>query len=155
MANLGFPGMRKALLDNIRRDALGAAYFIARYGGEFTSDTTNAGGIFTIITTGGTVDQGLLDKVMAARAAVYTPEELRRSDARLRYWTTGERARTYPAVLDAYVVRPMAGTTEAACREGNLLGQKYLRIVRDIGREVGPYKLDDFAYALKELGWSC
>jgi hypothetical protein len=158
MANLGFPGMRRVLLDNIRRDALGAAYYIARYGGEFSSNTAGAGGIFTRCITCGDdwdTDAALMAKWQVARESMYTSAELRRSDARLRYWNTGERAFSYPYVLDAYVVRPMASTTEAACSEGTLLGEKYVRIVRTISREVGPFRLDDFAYVLRELGWEC
>jgi hypothetical protein len=160
MGNLGFPGMRKVLLDNIRRDALAAAYYLAIYGGTFQSQTSGVGGVFmTCLTCGDlyTPDAGQAAEWQAAREAVFTPEELRRSDARLRYWTTGARAFNYPWVLDAYVVRPMASTTEAACREGNLLGEKYLRsaAVAKVSVAVGPFRLDDFAYVLKELGWEC
>jgi len=160
MANLGFPGMRKVLLDNIRRDAIGAAYYIARYGGTFSSNTSEAGGLFTRCIgcpSKWNTDEAKMAQLQVVRESVYTPEELRRSDARLRYWNTGDRGNNYPYVLDAYVVRPMAGVTEAACREGNLLGEQYVRIIRRLneGRPVGPYKMDDFAYVLRDLGWSC
>jgi len=160
MANLGYPGLRRVLLDNLRRDALAAAYYIAYYGGEFSSTTAGAGGVFSRCAGCGddwNTNQAQVDKWATARASVFTSEELRRADARLRYWQTGERANNYPYVLDAYVVRPMAGTTEAACREGNLLGEQYVRVIRRLAetRAVGPYRMDDFAYVLKDLGWTC
>jgi hypothetical protein len=150
--------MRKVLLDNIRRDALGAAYFMVYYGGSFLSSSAGAGGLFSLcILCEDTfeVDAAQVSKLQAAREVIYTPAELRRSDARIRYWNTGMRARTYPAVLDAYVVRPLASMTEAACSEGTLLGEKYIRIVRTKANSVGPFVVNDFAYALREMGWSC
>lgn len=165
LANLDYPGFRQSLAEGMRGNALASAFFIAYYGGTFQTGSlqTSALSDSSICLTCGDklkTNAAQMAQWQKVREQVYTPVELRRTDARLRFWLQYEGGLVYKSVIDTYVVRPTASLFAGACSDGSLLTEKYARENRREGAEsvsslVGPFRVDDIAYFLREAGWTC
>src|SRR3989304_817781 len=114
MANLNYPGARAELLDGLRRDALAMAYYIARFGGDPIHTTYTEDMQFS----GWNSDPVLMNRLAAARQAIFTPTELARSDKRIRWWE--ERPAEYVQVLGKYVVTTITMELDAAWGSGTV-----------------------------------
>jgi len=168
LANLGYPGARAESLDGLRRDALAMAYYIARFEGNPHHTTYGPTDIPSVLTDG---DTGLLAAWTDARAAIFTPTEIARSDKRIRWWE--ERAEEYVGVLARYVVTTATMELDAACGTGfvaepfqqfSVVTEQHLGFVdgtwtmKDYTTwgpaiSVEPLKMDDLAYIVKGLGF--
>jgi len=155
MANLDYPGARVALLDGLRRDALAMAFYIAQFGGAPIFST------YAPVGKPSPSDAAMLARVSEARASVFTPTELARSERRIRWWM--QAPVEYFGVLSRYVVKVTTMQIDAACSGSGLVREQFDRAIYytspgEDGREqslwsgsekVGPLVLDDLAWVLK------
>lgn len=160
LAAQGYPGVWSEFWDLVRRDAMSAAYYIAYFDGELIHTTTDA----ERITPCNPCDEPTPDPVLMAqweqaRADIFTDEERRAYDKRLRFWLNN--GLDYEAVLRAYVVRPLTVLLDAACLDDPIVGERFERWMGPSPNRgyrpgigpVGPHRVDDFAALLTEAGY--
>lgn len=164
LADLGFPYAFPEVLDTLRRDALLAAWWIARYDLPVRPTTTGATGLRACnacetqpevdLATGDVVrregDVAQLERVTQARRAIFTPAEHRRVLARERYWTSADR--DYAQALDAYVVRPLATILASICDDDPTLIEWIEWSGFGSPMPTPPILMDDIDAVLREIG---
>jgi hypothetical protein len=158
MANLGYPGARADFLDDLRRNALSMAYYIARFGGSPIHTTYNE----HAPATNRQADAGMLERLGAARKSIFTAEELARADHRLRWWE--QHSYEFEEVLAKYVVTTVTMELEAGCSDNYEMAESFQQYgfygYGDFGLRWGenpvtlpPLVMDDFGYFLRELNF--
>jgi len=162
LANLNYPGFRKDFWDGIRRDALGTAYFIARYGGDLIH-TTDSGdfGDLCLANCEYKANPAQMAQLQAARQAIFTPDELRRTDKRLRFWTNPNFANAYLFVLAQYSVKPMTAILDVACESSPIYENSFHRVLvsrfngvlEEHNVKTDPLPIDDIAYLFEAAGF--
>lgn len=130
MANLDFPGMRADILLDLRGHALAMAYYIARFEGGPIDTTFDLGGFPALGLSAEApewdVDAGMVFLWQQARKDILSPDELARSDKRIRWWE--ERPAEYRQVLRAYTVPVMTMILGQGCGD-QVLDEQFHRYV--------------------------
>jgi len=159
LGNEGEPGFRRALLEELRNDALWSAYAIAAHHTYFVADDDVRPACDTGIDVHGYTcipvappNEAMLDRLNVVRQRVFDPVELSYSDYKIRWWERHE----FSLLVNNYVMPPLAFTLTAYCRSPHTLPDSP-SWQRTIDGQPVPATLpaDEGNYVLASTGWQC
>ena len=159
LGNQGEPGFRRAVLEEIRNDALWSAYDIAVHHAYFVADDNVRPPCETGLDDHGYTcmpegppNLAMQARLDAVRRQVFDPIELRYSDYKVRWW----EQRQIVLLMDAYVMPPLAYTLQAYCRTPHALpnSASWLPTVKGVAVATS-LPTDEGDYLLADTGWSC